>query len=77
VWQRHRISFGVDQAVDLFRRVARAIPLSKEEGGTQLASQFNYSMRVREDSKFRDERMQTLLDEISESVQKLSPTQTS
>ena len=57
--------------------MARAIPLSRTEGGTTHASSFKFEFRDREDPRFADRRMQSLLRVVGENLHKTSPSQTS
>lgn len=60
LWQNYQFSFEMlsyDSTIELFRRVARAIPLSRQEGGNQHASTFTFEFRDREDPRFADRRM--------------------
>ena len=60
LWQNYKFSFelnGMEHGFELFRRVARVIPISKEEGGTRIATHFKYEFRNREDPRFMDRRM--------------------
>ena len=73
LWQNYQFSFesnSFDAVVELFRRVARAIPLNRLEGGTQHASSFRFEFRDREDPRFADRRMQSLLRVINENLHK-------
>jgi len=61
----------------VFRRIARAIPLSRAEGGqAKLASTFKFEFRGREDPRFVDRRMQSLLATIQDNLVAASPSET-
>ena len=58
---------------EILRRLARAIPLNRLEGGHKLASSFTYELRHREDPRFADRRMQSLLKSVYENIDKATP----
>lgn len=60
---------------ELLRRVARSIPITRDEGGPNTASTFTYQMRDREDPRVTDRRMQSLLTFIADNLDKASPTE--
>ena len=51
--------------------------MSKKEGGSKLASTYTFEFRHRDDPRFTDRRMQSLLSSISDGLRKASPAQTS
>ena len=57
--------------------MARAIPLNRNEGGTSHASTFRFELRDREDPRFADRRMQSLLRVLNENLHEATATQTS
>ena len=72
LWFDHKFSFeiaraklkdsgelkeGCHLAFELLRRVARAIPITKEEGGPNHSSSFKYQFRDREDRRSTDRRI--------------------
>ena len=57
--------------------MARAIPLNRNEGGTSHASTFRFELRDREDPRFSDRRMQSLLRVLNENLHEATATQTS
>lgn len=84
IWQSNKFAFqvankegkeGCHLAFEILRRVARAIPITKDEGGPSTASSFTYKMRDREDPRFTDRRMQSLLVYIEENLEKSSPSE--
>lgn len=80
LWQDYQFQFELhsfDSTIEIFRRVARAIPLSRWEGGGKHASTFTFEFRDREDPRFADRRMQGLLRVIFENLHKADPSQTS
>ena len=64
---------GCHLAFELFRRIARSIPITRDEGGPSTASTFKFRMRDREDPRFTDRRMQSLISFIQENIDKASP----
>ena len=80
LWQDYQFSFEAncfDSTVEVFRRVARAIPLSRQEGGTTHASTFKFQFRNREDPRLMDRRMQSLLRVLNDNLHKANASQTS
>ena len=57
LWINNEFSFITKEPTltfEILRRLARAIPLNRLEGGHKLASSFTYELRHREDPRFAD-----------------------
>ena len=67
-YHSHQFSFGRDELYDVFRRVARAIPMDNQFGGPEFASTNRYKFRARNDPRFTDRRMQSLLNAITKQL---------
>ena len=70
LYQNYQFSFSPEQTVEIFKRLARAIPMYSREGG-DLAGFTKFAFRSREDPRFTDRRMQNLLRKLDESFSKL------
>ena len=80
LWQKHHFSFEInapDQAFELFRRISRAIPINRFDGGSNLAGSFKFRFRRREDPRVVDRRMQSLLAMINDKLSFTTPKEAS
>ena len=69
LYQNFQFSFTPEQCVDIFKRLARAIPMYSREGG-DLAGFTKFAFRSREDPRFTDRRMQNLLRKLDDNFSK-------
>ena len=69
LYQNHQFSFNHEQSLQIFKRVARAIPMNSREGG-QMAGSVKFAFRSREDPRFTDRRMQNILRKLDENFDK-------
>lgn len=75
VWHNNQFACKPRHIFELFRRVARAIPLNRDYGG--FAPIFKYVLRTTEDPRFADRRMQSLLQAILDNLHHADPSKTS
>ena len=54
----------------MYKRVARAIPMNSKEGGKMAGSVGKYQFRSKEDPRYIDRRMQSLLRKIEDNFDK-------
>ena len=69
LFQNHQFSFNHEQCLQIYKRVAKAIPSNIKEGG-EMAGSAKFAFRFLEDPRFADRRMQNLLRKLSEHFSK-------
>ena len=74
VYNSHQFSFDIANLYELFRRVARAIPLDNQFGGV-FAATSQYRLRSKDDPRFTDRRMQALIGSITQNLHQFNMTQ--
>lgn len=68
LFNRHQFSFSPETIFQVYRRVARAIPMDTKFGGKEFASSGYYKIRAENDPRFVDRRMQALLRAIFKNI---------
>jgi hypothetical protein len=71
LYMNYQFSFNHEQALQIYKRVARVIPMNSREGG-EVAGGAKFAFRSREDPRFTDRRMQSLLRNLDDNFQKFS-----
>ena len=67
----------MDNLFELYKRLARAIPMDARYGGQELASTSKYELRKRTDPRIADRRMQILLRTIKSNLHRFDLQQLS
>ena len=60
-YHSRQFSFDAESLFEVFRRIARAIPMDSRFGGQDFACTSRYRFRSKDDPRFTDRRMQVLL----------------
>ena len=76
VYDKHKFSFDHESLSEIFKRVARALPLDSKNGGMVACTQ-KYSARNWDDPRFSDKRMQALLTALSKNMHKFDAVELS